>query len=87
MGKLTDDMTRLVGEIRACDEHRADFIKGVQNRVKQCAEETRGVIANFRNDIDGAHSAFGGRKTAHHKGRIVKESQYCHKGTKTQRKT
>ncbi len=67
MGKQTDDMTRLVGEIRACDEHRADFIKGVQNRVKQCAEETRGMIANFRNDIEGAHSVFGGRKTAHHK--------------------
>ncbi len=67
MGKQTDDMTRLVGEIRAWDEHRADFIKGVQNRVKQCAEETRAMIANFRNDIEGACSSFCGRKTAHHK--------------------
>lgn len=67
MGKLTDDMTRLVGEIRVWDEHRADFIKGIQNRVKQCAEETRAMIANFRNDIEDASSAFRGRKTAHHK--------------------
>ena len=75
MGKQTDDMTRLVGEIRACDEHRADFIKGVQNRVKQCAEETRGMIANFRNDIEGAHSVFGGEKPLITKDSIVRKSQ------------
>ncbi len=67
VGKQTDDMTRLVGEVRTWDEHRTNFIKAVQNRVKQCAEETRGMIAGFRNDMEGAHSAFCGRKTAHHK--------------------
>ena len=35
MGKLTDDMTRLVDEIHTMDESRCNFIKGVQNAVKK----------------------------------------------------
>ena len=60
MGKLTDDMTRLVDEIHTMDESRCNFIKGIQNAVKQEADETRQLITNFRSDIDGAHGAFFG---------------------------
>ena len=51
MGKLTDDMTRLVDEIHTMDESRCNFIKGIQNAVKQEADETRQFIKEVRNNL------------------------------------
>jgi cellobiose-specific phosphotransferase system component IIA len=62
MGKLTDDMTRLADEILTMDVARNNFIKGIQNAVKQEADETRQLITNFRSDMNSAHEAFFGRK-------------------------
>ncbi len=62
MGKLTDDMTKLADEILTMDVARNNFIKGIQNTVKKEADETRSLITNFRNDMNGAHEAFFGRK-------------------------
>ena len=64
MGKLTDDMTRLADEILTMDGSRNNFIKGIQNEVKQKADETRQFITDFRRDVDGAHEAFFGTKTS-----------------------
>jgi uncharacterized protein YukE len=65
MGKLIDDMTRLVDEIHTMDESRCNFIKGIQNAVKQEADETRKFITDFRSEMNGAHEAFfgNGKKT------------------------
>ena len=41
MGKLTDDMSRLVDEIGTMDESRDNFIKGIKNAVKQKTDESR----------------------------------------------
>ena len=49
MGKLTDDMTRLADEILTMDGSRNNFIKGIQNEVKQKADETRQFIKEVRN--------------------------------------
>ena len=49
MGKLTDDMTRLADEILTMDGSRHNFIKGIQNEVKQKADETRQFIKEVRN--------------------------------------
>ena len=62
MGKLTDDMTRLADEILTMDGSRNNFIKGIQNEVKQKADETRQFLKEFSNDMNGAHEAFFGRK-------------------------
>ncbi len=64
MGNLTDEMSRLADEIRTMNEARDNFIKGIQDMVKQGADETRQFITNFRNDMNGAHEAFFGRKTS-----------------------
>ena len=64
MGKLTDDMTRLVDEIHTMDESRCNFIKGIQNAVKQTADETRQFITDFRSDMNSAHEAFFGTKNS-----------------------
>mgnify|MGYP001573237744 FL=1 len=53
MGKLTDDMTRLVDEIHTMDESRCNFIKGIQNAVKQEADETRQFIKEVRSEFIG----------------------------------
>ncbi|MCR4320780.1 MAG: hypothetical protein NUV74_10665 [Candidatus Brocadiaceae bacterium] len=63
MGKLTDDMARLADEMQTMSEDRGNFIKGIQNAVKQEADETRQFITNFRSEMDSAHEAFFGRKT------------------------
>ena len=55
-------MSRLADEIRAMNEARDNFIKGIQNTVKQEVDETRQFITNFRNDMNDAHEAFFGRK-------------------------
>ncbi|HHT9137683.1 MAG TPA: hypothetical protein ACFYEK_10640 [Candidatus Wunengus sp. YC60] len=62
MGNFTDEMSRLADEIRTMNETRDNFIKGIQNAVKQETDGTRQFIANFRNDMNGAHEAFFGRK-------------------------
>ena len=64
MGNFTDEMSRLADEIRTMNEDRDNFIKGIQNTVKQEVDETRRFITNFRNDMNGAHEAFFGRKTS-----------------------
>ena len=64
MGKLTDDMTRLADEIQTMDVSRDNFIKGIQNEIKQKADETRQFITNFRNDMNDAHEAFFGTKNS-----------------------
>ncbi len=64
MGNLTGEMSRLADEIRTMNEARDNFIKGIQDMVKQGADETRQFITNFRNDMNGAHEAFFGRKTS-----------------------
>ena len=64
MGKLTDDMTRLVDEIQTMNEARDNFIKGIQDTVKQEADETRRFITNFRDEMASTHEAFFGRKTS-----------------------
>ena len=64
MGNLTGEMSRLADEIRTMNEDRDNFIKGIQDMVKQGADETRQFITNFRNDMNGAHEAFFGRKTS-----------------------
>ena len=62
MGKLTDDMTRLAGEILTMDVARNNFISGIQDVVKQKADETRQFITDFRSEMASAHEAFFGRK-------------------------
>ena len=64
MAKLTDDMTRLADEILTMDGSRNNFIKGIQNEVKQKADETRQFITDFRSDMNSAHEAFFGTKTS-----------------------
>ena len=64
MGKLTDDMSRLVDEIQTMNEARGNFIKGIQDTVKQGADDTRQFIANFKNEMSCAHEAFFGRKAS-----------------------
>jgi len=64
MGKLTDDMTRLADEILTMDGSRNNFIKGIQNEVKQKADETRQFITDFRSDMNSAHEAFFGTKNS-----------------------
>ena len=46
MGKLTDDMTRLVDEIQTLHVSRDNFIKGIQ-------DETRQFIKDVRNEFIG----------------------------------
>ena len=55
-------MSRLADQIRTMNEARDNFIKGIQNAVKQEVDETRQFITNFRNDMNDAHEAFFGRK-------------------------
>ncbi len=64
MGNLTDAMSRLVDEIQTMNESRDNFIKGIQDTVKQEADETRRFITNFRNEMASAHEAFFGRKSS-----------------------
>ena len=64
MSKLTDDMTRLADEIQTMDESRDNFIKGIQNEIKQKADETRQFITDFRSDMNSAHEAFFGTKNS-----------------------
>jgi hypothetical protein len=64
MGKLTDDMTRLVDEIQTMSKSRDNFIKGIQDAVKQEAVETRQFITDFRNEMNSAHEAFFGTKSS-----------------------
>ena len=64
MGNLTNVMSIVADEIRTMNEARDNFIKGIQDMVKQGADETRQFITNFRNDMNGAHEAFFGRKTS-----------------------
>ena len=55
-------MTRLAGEILTMDVARNNFISGIQDVVKQKADETRQFLKEFRNDMNGAHEAFFGTK-------------------------
>ena len=64
MGKLTDDMTRLADEILTMDVARNNFISGIQDVVKQKADETRQFITDFRSDMNSAHEAFFGTKNS-----------------------
>ena len=56
MGKLTDDMTRLVDEMQIMSESRDNFIKGIKETVKREADEVR-------SEMKSAHEAYFGRKT------------------------
>ena len=73
MGRLTDDMTRLAGEIRAGHAARASFIKGLKREVatmrqgfrRQNKERARTVMAmrhKVAADMAGAHMAWFGTK-------------------------
>src|SRR3972149_9229645 len=53
MGKLTDDMTRLAGEILTMDVARNNFISGIQDVVKQKADETKQFLQAVRNQFIG----------------------------------
>ena len=64
MGNFTDEMSRLADEIQTMNVSRDNFIKGIQDTVKQEADETRRFITNFRNDMTSAHEAFFGRKSS-----------------------
>ena len=64
MGNLTDGMARLAGEILTMDVARDNFIKGIQNAVKQEADKTRQFITDFRSDMNSAHEAFFGTKNS-----------------------
>ena len=55
MGKLTDDMTRLCDEMQTMAADRADFIKKVQ-------DDTRELLGMYREEIDGAHEVWSGRR-------------------------
>lgn len=58
MGKLTDDMARLADEMQTMSEDRGNFIKGIQNAVKQEADETRQFLKEVRNGfISGIQDA------------------------------
>src|SRR3990167_6980163 len=68
MGNFTNEMSRLADEIRTMNVARDNFIKGVQNAVKQQADKTRQFITNFSNDMNDAHekifctkNSFGGK--------------------------
>jgi len=41
MGRIADDLARLVNEIQTMNEVRDNFIKGIQSAVKQKVDETR----------------------------------------------
>ncbi|HHT9111806.1 MAG: hypothetical protein HZA47_09100 [Planctomycetes bacterium] len=64
MGNLTDAMSRLADEIQTMNEGRDNFIKGIQDTVKQGADETRQFITDFRSEMNSAHEAFFGRKSS-----------------------
>ncbi len=50
MGVLTDDITRLVGEITAGRHSRAEFIKGLRRGVKDLGEEALSMRSRFQRD-------------------------------------
>ena len=78
MGKLTDDMTRLVSEVQTMRDDRINFLtgvcentkdllKGLQDADRQRTNEIRESLASVRNDMDGAHEAFFGKQTSRKK--------------------
>ena len=62
MGRLTDDMTRLVGEIQASRDERGRLMRG----LKHAATEMKRVVARLRGtfaaDLAGARAAWVGAR-------------------------
>lgn len=52
MGRLTDDMTRLRGELDALSRGRAAFIHGLRQDVDDMKDDVINMRAGFRNDLD-----------------------------------
>ncbi|MBU2028039.1 MAG: hypothetical protein ABIK91_01865 [Pseudomonadota bacterium] len=72
MGHLTDDMTRLVGEIKAGHSERVTFVKDVQKKVAAMREgfrranderiqEVMALRQEVAADLAGAHRAWFGK--------------------------
>jgi len=84
MGHLTDDMTRLVGEIKAGHAARASFLKDMGQEVASMREgfrrtnegRTRDVTAlrqGVATDLEGAHRAWFGPSPADHRAKAEAE--------------
>ena len=84
MGHLTDDMTRLVGEIKAGHAARASFLKDMGQEVASMREgfrrtnegRTREVTAlrqGVATDLEGAHRAWFGPSPARRQGRRTEQ--------------
>ncbi len=72
MGRITDDMTRLAGEIRAGHAARASFVKDLKREVatmrqgfrRQNKERAQTVMAlrqEVAADLEGARRAWAGK--------------------------
>jgi len=72
MGRITDDMTRLAGEIRAGHAARASFIKGLKREVatmrqgfrhqnKERAQTVMALRQEVAADLEGARRAWAGK--------------------------
>ncbi|MDP2658636.1 MAG: hypothetical protein Q8O78_09510 [Candidatus Deferrimicrobium sp.] len=53
MGRITDDMTRLVGEIKAGHRDRQQMMQNLRRNVS-------GLLKGFAGDLAGARRAWGG---------------------------
>ncbi|MBU4143179.1 hypothetical protein KJ590_04265 [Patescibacteria group bacterium] len=71
MGRLTDDITRLVGEIHAGHKARASFVKDISKEVaamrkgfcranEERANEVKALRQEVAADLAGAHQAWFG---------------------------
>ncbi|MEK7757023.1 MAG: hypothetical protein AAB385_07410 [Planctomycetota bacterium] len=80
MGRLTDDMTRLVGEIHTGHEERRRFVRDIKDNVaamratfraanEERARTVRQMLKKCADDLAGAHKAWFGTMTAAMPGR------------------
>ena len=64
MGRLTDDMTRLAGEINMGHADRARFVQNIKHATAEMRRSVANMRSTFMADIAGAHKAFFGAMTA-----------------------
>jgi hypothetical protein len=80
MGRLTDDMTRLVGEIHVGHEERRRFVRDIKDNVaamratfraanEERARTVRQMLKGVADEMAGAHKAWGGTMIAAMPGR------------------
>lgn len=60
MGALTDDMTRLRGEVDALRSARMDFINNLKSSVAEMRAEASNAVGKMATDLAGAHQAWFG---------------------------